>query len=1013
MAKPAEELRLKAQQKWPGATVAERKRNSIKHQHPTDPARFMLDTSIGPIHYGPSEDQEIDTAWQVSAGAWDYEAVENDFRCYVRNSVPVSYRYEDVETGHFVELTWTAVEWVNDEGGSESAASFSQVTPAIDDDTLTWSDIAPGWDVRVHAQTARLAKWLDIESLASLGAPTIGGTNEALQISLTLTMSSGLELWADGEKWSGKNNTQIETSSDLEFRDTISQQAVFWFQRPIAFDDNPRNDDQPMTQRVKRIGQSYRAELSLSWSWLQSAEYPIHIDPTVDYQVGASNGDSNQTSAGTCNTTSAGTAIDHRDEWHAYYWSGVTLPNTCTIDAATVDVVCDHPNYDEPDLEIRFEDNATPGALTTGANNISGRTYTTAVTYLDNANLGASGGEFISTLITLPELKTIIQELVDSYDYSSGAVMVCAMRGAVGIVATRDFANGTYDGDSAQGAKLHIEYTTGGGTPADLDASQSDSITVGESVALDGVPNPSQSDSITLGESVTAKVGDPQVDASDSATVGESVTVALQEPTPFSIDVSDSITLGESVTLVMDDLEISQSDSATVGESVTTDLRAAWYNPDSITVNAGSIVSGTIEDTWSDDGARLQLAETTGIPGYDYDFYFYDVPATATTININGYYEGNPGHNVKIQQWNFTTEAWTDLTGDTQDFSSDTSDQDYEFTIFGGVNYNNNGEVRLKIVHNSAGSVLHNLYIDHMFMGEVPVVTASEPVTVGDSAIVVMPDDLTLSQSESVAVGEATNVNISAVGQIDVSVQDSVIVGDSATADLEIRVLSAETLSIGESHAEDLEITVAATEGVSTGESVNATVTEIGAVSISVSDAINVGESVSADVSDPRVSVEDGVTVGESANVDLVAAGTIQLSVTDGVVVGDEVSVTPLLLAATVSDGVAISDTPSVSVIEAGAIAISVSDGVNVGDSVSAAINALFVSANESITIAEAEQVGPPLPYLINVTENITLQDIAVVAMLSAPLARTYAIDGENRTYCIDAENRTFPVPAK
>jgi hypothetical protein len=50
MANPAAQARANAQANWSGATVAERGRKFIRHQHPTDPNRFMLDTSIGAMH---------------------------------------------------------------------------------------------------------------------------------------------------------------------------------------------------------------------------------------------------------------------------------------------------------------------------------------------------------------------------------------------------------------------------------------------------------------------------------------------------------------------------------------------------------------------------------------------------------------------------------------------------------------------------------------------------------------------------------------------------------------------------------------------------------------------------------------------------------------------------------------------------------------------------------------------------------------------------------------------------
>jgi len=127
----------------------------------------MLDTQIGPMHYGASENQEIDTAWVASGGAWDYEVTANNFHSFVRDSVPVSYRYLDVATNEEVTLEVDAIEWVNEVAQRENVTAFGQVTPTINDDRITWAGIATGWDVSVQAQTARLAKRIAIDTLAN------------------------------------------------------------------------------------------------------------------------------------------------------------------------------------------------------------------------------------------------------------------------------------------------------------------------------------------------------------------------------------------------------------------------------------------------------------------------------------------------------------------------------------------------------------------------------------------------------------------------------------------------------------------------------------------------------------------------------------------------------------------------------------------------------------------------------------------------------------------------------
>ena len=75
MASPAAEARAKVAAAHPEAAVSARGRNFIKHRladAPNGRQRFALDVAIGPLHYGPGDDQEIDTAIVPHTAPWDW-----------------------------------------------------------------------------------------------------------------------------------------------------------------------------------------------------------------------------------------------------------------------------------------------------------------------------------------------------------------------------------------------------------------------------------------------------------------------------------------------------------------------------------------------------------------------------------------------------------------------------------------------------------------------------------------------------------------------------------------------------------------------------------------------------------------------------------------------------------------------------------------------------------------------------------------------------------------------------
>ena len=242
MANPAAEARAKIQGRWPGASIFARGRKSITHQHPTNPNKFALDHIIGPMHYGVDNDQEIDTGWQAKGGGfWDYEVTANDFHCFVRDSVPVSYRYLDVTSGEDVELEVDAIKWVNDSGQQENITNFSQVTPVIADDRITWPNISTGWDVTVQAGAGSLAKLINIDSLANLGSPTLGGT-VWFSLVYRFKRAGNAEIYINDVLWDERSNNPQLVEDDIEFR--LSGQSLFWFRRPFALSnaDGPEHD---------------------------------------------------------------------------------------------------------------------------------------------------------------------------------------------------------------------------------------------------------------------------------------------------------------------------------------------------------------------------------------------------------------------------------------------------------------------------------------------------------------------------------------------------------------------------------------------------------------------------------------------------------------------------------------------------------------------------------------------------------------------------------------------------
>lgn len=190
---------------------------------------------------------------------------------------------------------------------------------------------------------------------------------------------------------------------------------------------------------------------------------------TIGPIIIAANGDDGfEDSSGTGNSTGNQVGpVDQSNEWAYFRFTGITIPSGATITSAYITFGFDSSGQDEPDLTIFGVDASNPSAPSWGGSTpISGLTPTTATVDWASTNLGSGNAPPVSDFNT-PSLVTIVQELVDSYSYSSSAMaFFTRLRTGATADGSRDFSvigldNATYGAASA--ARLTITYTTGGG----------------------------------------------------------------------------------------------------------------------------------------------------------------------------------------------------------------------------------------------------------------------------------------------------------------------------------------------------------------------------------------------------------------------------------------------------------------------------------------------------------------------------------------------------------------------
>lgn len=131
-------------------------------------------------------------------------------------------------------------------------------------------------------------------------------------------------------------------------------------------------------------------------------------------------------------------------------------------------------------------------------------------------------------------------------------------------------------------------------------------------------------------------------------------------------------------------------------------------------VTDGTITNGTVTNTWLIDGSYLVVNESGQ---FKIDYRFTNGTERPFKVHHIGRYEGNPAHNVKIYAFNFSTNAFTSLTGDANDFPNSTTDESKYFNIPSPqTSYIDQvtGVSTIRIEHLSVAVSANNFYTDYI-----------------------------------------------------------------------------------------------------------------------------------------------------------------------------------------------------------------------------------------------------------------------------------------------------------
>lgn len=237
-------------------------------------------------------------------------------------------------------------------------------------------------------------------------------------------------------------------------------------------DENPA-DPWLREEFARDVIAEYEANIKRYWERkLRAASegrfYPQHHRTTLNLQVGASADDARQDSGDVVLVIATTDITDAVTEHHGHRFQNVTIPNGATIDSAIFSVYISATTADEPKHQVRAEAADDAALFTTAADSIDSRSRTTATTQWNSTGIGVAAAGFQQWGCTTDggagtSIAAVVKEVTDRAGWGSGQALVLIYEQHTSTDATRDLGVNFYDNNTAQAAKLDIDYTAGGG----------------------------------------------------------------------------------------------------------------------------------------------------------------------------------------------------------------------------------------------------------------------------------------------------------------------------------------------------------------------------------------------------------------------------------------------------------------------------------------------------------------------------------------------------------------------
>jgi len=438
--------------------------------------QYRITSSIGAVNY------QDDTGWHPintsikvlpqghPARQYGYVAgcEDNLMNVYFKQNsgseYPICFAYNKSQnsTLHTLRSKLLRVGYVDPSSGWKTATlqTVNAVNGQIIDNYGEYRNIFYGTDARWIVQNGRLKEEIivseDAYNATKLHPPSSFGLSNQNSWLVWVTKLDYKGLVPEHNSTSYNGNFSVIDNIPIHFKDAFGR---VMFSLPVGrvYEQNNPDNYTNIRYRVIQYKGEYYLLAGAPVSWFNNAEYPVVVDPSVEYQVGASGDDCyvrtiynyfyDDTAYALFGAESIG--VLHS----AFRFTGVTIPNGVTIDSAKLIWNAYQTRSDNINTKISAEDSFNPSQIAS-YDDFVGRTLTTATVDWDFTTDVTAYSWYETS-----DFSSVIQELVDSYDYSSGSAMIIFIKDD-GTSTSTYLSARTYDDNSIYASKLNITYTT-------------------------------------------------------------------------------------------------------------------------------------------------------------------------------------------------------------------------------------------------------------------------------------------------------------------------------------------------------------------------------------------------------------------------------------------------------------------------------------------------------------------------------------------------------------------------